>query len=382
MTADVAIIGGGLVGLATAFEARRLGLSVQLIEAAQCGRHASSASAGGVRSLNRHHAEIPLARAALDLWRGLSGRLGHDVGFVQSGQMRLAEDEPGLVALERRARDTADAGWTHERLIPAHHVRARLPASARHIRGALVVEDDGFADPMATLHAYRQACLSAGVIITENRPARGIARTGDGGLSIDTDRGEIHARHAVNCAGAWGGDLVSEDGLAMRTGALQMIVTAPVAPFVTPVIGVHGRKLSLKQTDAGAVVIGGAFEGRVRDAGTCRTARGDLDPARIGASIGNAVAIFPHLARARVVRAWTGLEGMMPDGLPVLGPSPRLAGLIHAFGFSAHGFALAPLIGRMVAEHLHDGTGTAAMAPFSPARFAAPQPRQKELSDA
>jgi sarcosine oxidase subunit beta len=383
VTVDVAIIGGGLIGLATAFEARRHGLAVQVIEAARCGRHASSASAGGVRSLNRHMAEIPLARAALELWRGLGRRLGHDVGFVQSGQMRLAEDAAGMAALERRAAETAAAGWTHERLIGARELRARLPGCAPHCRGALVVDDDGFADPLATLHAYRRACLADRVVITENCAVHGVARAGAGGVAIDTARGEIRARHVVNSAGAWGGDLVSDDRVAIRTAALQMIVTTPVAPFVTPVIGVHGRKLSLKQTGAGAVVIGGAFEGRPREVRDPLAARGELDPTRIGASLANAVAVFPHLAQARILRAWSGLEGMMPDGLPGLGPSGRVPGLIHAFGFSAHGFALAPLVGRMVADHLDSGAGVGAMAPFSVARFDTDAPaRQKELSDA
>lgn len=383
MTVDVAIIGGGLIGLATAFEARQHGLSVQVIEAASCGRHASSASAGGVRSLNRHMAEVPLARAALGSWRGLAQRLGHDVGFVQSGQMRLAEDAAGMAGFEARVARLAEAGWTHERLIGARGLRARLPGCAPHCCGALVVEDDGFADPLATLHAYRRACLATGVILVENCAVHGVARAGAGGFAIDTARGEIRARHVVNCAGAWGGDLVCEDRVAMRTAALQMIVTAPVAPFVTPVIGVHGRKLSLKQTDAGAVVIGGAFEGHPQDTRDPLAARGTLDPARIGASLANAVAVFPHLAQAQILRAWSGLEGMMPDGLPVLGPSERVPGLIHAFGFSAHGFALAPLVGRMVADHLHSGAGAEVMAPFSVARFdTEASARQKEMSDA
>ncbi|MEI4233490.1 NAD(P)/FAD-dependent oxidoreductase [Roseovarius sp. D22-M7] len=382
MSVDVAIIGGGLVGLAAAFEARRHGLSVRVIEAARCGRHASSASAGGVRSLNRHPAEIPLARAALGVWRGLAARLGDDVGFVPSGQMRLAEDAPGMAALEARAQATADAGWTHERLLTSAELRARLPASAPHVQGALVVEDDGLAYPLATLHAYRRACRAAGVTITENCRVTGISRAGPDALALDTAQGEIRARHVVNCAGAWGGALATGDNVPMRIAALQMIVTAPVAHFVTPVVGAHGRKLSLKQTSAGAVVIGGAFEGHLHDESDSRTARGDLDPARIGASLGNACAIFPHLATARILRAWTGLEGMTADGLPVLGPSNRIAGLFHAFGFSAHGFALAPLVGRMIADHLNGASNSAEMAPFSPARFATDQPRQKELSDA
>ena len=117
MRVDLVVIGGGLIGLACAFEARRAGLGVLLLERDTCGRHASSASAGGVRSLNRDPAEIPLARAALPLWAGLAERLGADVGFAASGQIRVAEDEAALAALEARATRTRSAGWTHERMI-------------------------------------------------------------------------------------------------------------------------------------------------------------------------------------------------------------------------------------------------------------------------
>jgi sarcosine oxidase subunit beta len=370
MRADLVVIGGGLIGLACAFEARRAGLSVIVLERETCGRHASSASAGGVRSLNRDPAEIPLARAALPLWARLAERLGADVGFAASGQLRVAEDEAALAALEARATRTQSAGWTHERMIGPNALFERVPAMARHCLGALSVDDDGFADPLKSIHAYRRACLALGVDIREGVAVEGLARADTGGIAVTTAHSEIRADTVANCAGAWGRELVAGEHIPMRASALQMIVTAPVAPFVIPVIGSQGRKLSLKQTDAGAVVIGGAFEGRIV-ADTQDTAmRAIVLPERIAANLANAASLFPHLRDASILRSWTGIEGMVEDGLPVIGASRRLPGLVHAFGFSAHGFALAPLVGEIVRDLITGRQNHLPLAPFAPERFA------------
>jgi len=171
----------------------------------------------------------------------------------------------------------------------------------------------------------------------------------------------------------------------MRASALQMIVTAPVAPFVSPVIGCQGRKLSLKQTDAGAVVIGGAFEGRIVSGADGQAARGIVLPERIAANLANAVALFPHLRDAPVLRSWIGIEGMVEDGLPVIGESARLPGLVHAFGFSAHGFALAPLVGEIVRDLVTGRQNPLPLAPFAPQRLAgasADMTSRKEIAHA
>jgi len=380
MRVDLVVIGGGLIGLACAFEARRAGLGVLLLERDTCGRHASSASAGGVRSLNRDPAEIPLARAALPLWAGLAERLGADVGFAASGQIRVAEDEAALAALEARATRTRSAGWTHERMIGLNVLFERVPTLARHCLGALTVDDDGFADPLKAGHAYRRACLALGVEIREGVTVGGLARADTAGIAVMTPHGEIHADAVANCAGAWGRDLVAAEPIPMRASALQMIVTAPVAPFVTPVIGSQGRKLSLKQTDAGAVVIGGAFEGRIVSGADGAAMRGIALPERVAANLANAASLFPHLRDTPILRSWTGIEGMVEDGLPVIGASARIPGLVHAFGFSAHGFALAPLIGEIVRDLVTGRHNPLPLWPFSPERFA--QTNRKEIARA
>lgn len=363
---DLAVIGGGLMGLSVAVEAARGGMTVVLLEAERIGRHASGASAGGVRSLNRHPAEIPLARAALSVWRELPARLGADCGFVPSGQIRVALDAAGMEGLASRAALTHGLGYEHEQLIDAAALVAREPALAGRVVGGLVVEDDGFADPLASLKAYRAAALQAGVALHEGVRVDLVTATG-AGFALDTTNGAVTARRVVNAAGAWGATIADAlgDSAPVTPRALQMTVTERLPRFAYATIGVQGRKLSLKQGGEGTVVIGGAFEAPIGADGIGRP-----KPGSVAANLANAAALFPALCHARVVRTWSGIEGMSPDGLPVLGPSLSTPGLIHAFGFSAHGFALSPLIGIIVADMLAGRETNLPLAPFSPGRFA------------
>jgi sarcosine oxidase subunit beta len=362
------------MGLSVALEARTRGMSVVILEAETCARHASSASAGGVRSLNRHPAEIALTRAALPLWEDLAHRLGRDCGFKRSGQIRVAENATAMQALEDRAAATVALGFDHERLLGRAELKARIPSIADHCLGALAVEDDGFADPLATAHAWRQANEKAGVRICEHTRVTDLERVA-GRLQLATGSGHIEADCVVNTAGAWGDRIAGPAGdhMPLRTAALQMIVTARLPAFVDPVVGSQGRKLSLKQTAAGSVVIGGAYEGDVR-AGPDGLVRGVPRSGRTASNLANAVSLFPILRTARVTRVWAGLEGMTPDGLPYLGASPTMPGLVHAFGFSAHGFALSPLIGPLIADLIEGKPNNHALSPFAPGRFGIPLP--------
>ncbi|HEY9569253.1 MAG TPA: FAD-binding oxidoreductase, partial [Thalassobaculum sp.] len=125
-------------------------------------------------------------------------------------------------------------------------------------------------------------------------------------------------------------------------------------------------KLSLKQSEHGTVVIGGGFEGRADLA----TGDSDLSFAGVAQNLANAVRLFPELADARVVRTWCGIEGIARDDLPVLGPSRSTSGLIHAFGFSGHGFALCPLIGQVVTDLATGRNHGFDLASFAVDRFA------------
>jgi sarcosine oxidase, subunit beta len=369
-TADLIVVGGGLMGLATALHAAQAGLDVTILECQWPGRHASGANAGGVRSLNRHDAEIPLARAALAIWRELEELIGDTGGFVASGQVRVAEDAAQAAELQARVARLEAMGYDHERWIGGAELRACIPALAPHCTGAIVVDDDGHADPHRTTRAFATAVQRQGVRVITGTPVSRIECDGPD-VAVVTPTGRMTAAMVVNAAGAWGADLAESvgDHVPLTATALQMLVTDRLPAFLHPVVGSAGRKLSFKQLPTGQVVIGGGFEGSADPA----TGRSTLDHAGLARNVANARALFPEpLDRARIIRAWAGIEGVTADGLPVIDRSPAHRGLVHAFGFSAHGFALSPLVGRLVTDVLLNRPSNLDLAPFALDRFNRP----------
>ena len=169
---------------------------------------------------------------------------------------------------------------------------------------------------------------------------------------LHTERGDFEAPRVVNAAGAWAAQVARwvGDDAPVNPSAYMLMITARVAPFVQPVVGATSRTLSFKQFANGTVLIGGGHLGRAYP----QTNRTELDFAKLSLNARIAAEIFPRMRDVAVVRAWAGIEGRMPDDLPVLCPSVRAAGVVHSFGYSGHGFQLGPgcwlIVSRLVQE--------------------------------
>ncbi|MEF9962779.1 MAG: FAD-dependent oxidoreductase [Comamonas sp.] len=367
-SSDVLVIGGGLQGLSSAFQLAKAGLRVRLIEAEYCGRHASGVNAGGVRTLGRHVAEIPLALAAREqLWHGLADIIGSDGGFVPSGQLQVAENEADETKAKARVAMLNGLGFFHEQWVDQQQVRALVPSISPHVVGGLWADRDGYALPYKVATAYRLAAEKRGVQIIEQAPVLRVDHQA-GMWQASTAQGAFHAPWLVNTAGAWAADFAAQvgDPVPMVAGGLMLMVTQRVAPFVKPVLGAMGRPLSFKQFDNGTVVIGGGL--RCEADASQRHAMVDLN--RMPKSAQTVIDLFPHLRDVSIARAWTGIEGFMPDEIPVISPSASADNLVHAFGFSAHGFELSPITGCIVAELVTQGTSSLPISAFRVDRFA------------
>lgn len=363
---DVAIVGGGLQGCSAALQLAGRGQRVAVIERDRPGRHASGLNAGGVRSLGRHPAEIPLALASLELWRDLETLIGSDCGYRACGQLKIAESEADMATLEARAAEMRALGFGHEGLIGRNRLRDLVPEVAPGCVGGLYAPDEGAADPFRTTSAFFERARARGVTFVVGEAVTGLDQA-SGAWRIATPQRRLQADVLINCAGAWGGAIarMAGDEIPLEAEALMMLVTAPVKPFLEPVCGVVGRKLSCKQLGNGTVLVGGGHIGTVD-----RTANVAWpDPAELQDSARTVRDVFPVLRDVPVAWSWAGIEGITPDGLPILGPSPEHPSVFHAFGFSAHGFALGPIVGEILAELVIDGQSRLPIAPFAAGRF-------------
>lgn len=369
-SADVIVIGGGLHGCATALHLTRAGLRATVVEKDYVGRHASSANAGGVRRLGRALPEIPLAKAALEAWHEIPDLVDDDCGFVSSCQVKVAETETELQAQCERRSSLLSIGFEHEEIIDRAQLRELLPAIAPHCVGGMVVRGDGHANPFLTVQAFKRKALALGVRFLEGSPVKALKKQG-ALWRVQSSQGDLQTPTVVNCAGAWGGRIAAMLGehVPVQAQALMLMITARVKSFVAPVVGAQGRTLSFKQFGNGTVLIGGGYQGRAE----LDSNRTHLNFTGLSASAATAAALFPGLSGVQIVRCWAGIEGVMPDGIPVIGASAA-PGAYHAFGFCGHGFALGPVVGRAIAELVTTGKARLPLEAFDIGRFSRPQP--------
>ena len=366
MNTDVLIIGAGLIGTSTALQLAMRGCRCTVIDKDSPGRHASGSNAGGLRQLNRDPAEIPLTVAAAKMWHDIENLVDSDCDARFPGQIRVAENQSDMHKLEQRAAMVRSMGYQHEEIIGQQELYQLVPALTPGCVGALICRADGYARPYHALSAFRQKAESLGATFHSDTEVYRIEQQGDG-WSVRTSQGTYSSAVLVNCAGAWAGELAAQmhEPVPLTPRALMLMVTDRLPHFVDPVMGAASRKLSFKQMQNGTLIIGGALVAKL----DFEQQQTDIDWQQLAASAKTVLDFFPQLKDVRIVRAWAGIEGFMPDNIPVISTSKMTNNAYHAFGFSAHGLQLSPVVGRIMAQLILDGRAELPIEPFSINRF-------------
>ncbi len=382
---EVLVIGAGVMGSSIAYHLARQGRRVLVVERADVAVEpaASWASAGGVRRQGRHAAEAQLAAEAIARWPTLEEELGADVRYRQGGNLLLAESEAEAEQLAAHVQRQHALGFSDVRLLDRRETLALVPGLNERVVAGSFSPADGQADPALTTRAFAQAAQRHGASYWTKTTCSALLVEGQRVVGARVERGEtqevqeVRAEQIVLAAGAWSDELMAAVGvqLPIRARALQMVLSTPAVPgSLRPVLSALGRSLSLKQLDDGAFLLGGGWLGLPAADRYSYT----LLPEHIEGNWRTACELLPLVGQQTIARAWCGLEAQSFDNIPFIGPLPGLERVTIALGFSGHGFAISPAVGRAVAAQMAgqptpelDGLSPARVASFDPDRLTA-----------
>lgn len=366
-TADTAIVGGGLVGVWTAFFLAQRGQRVVLLEKGVVGAQSSGVNFGNLRLQGRFPGQYPLSLRSQALWEDFEGLIGEPCEFEQTGHLYMAYDETEAAKLESYAAVSESYGLGIERLAPTD-LRRRYPWLGDRAVAATYSARDATANPRLATPAVARAALRHGAVIRENTPVSDVARSGDG-YALTLAGGErLDCGVLVNCAGAWAlpiAERFCETAPLFPAGPPQF-VTEPFPYLIGPSVQAIDGSVIFRQIPRGNIILAGY----PRTAADPQANRAPVPPAKTLAAMSALARIAPALARCHVIRVWSGIEAYLPDMIPVIGPSETTPGLFHAFGFCGHGFQIGPGVGLCLTEMILDGATPTPLEPFSIGRFA------------
>ncbi|WGX95828.1 FAD-binding oxidoreductase [Nocardioides sp. L-11A] len=368
-TADVVIVGGGIVGLSIALSLAESGLMVTVLDKDVPGHAASSRNGGGVRQQGRALPELALAGQAIAAWPEWGDRLGGPTGYRRTGHLVVAANPAELRGLEERRAAEVTHGL-ETAIVDEAAVAELAPGLAPGHVGGKLCATDGMALPAVVMQTMRVAALRAGIDLRGHAEVIGLRLNGRSVTGVDLAGGRsVSAGLVVNAAGPWAPALAAMAGvyLPIAPSRLHMFRTVPLdQTFASVWVARASMDLNACQWEDGSVLFGGA----TRPDPTQWTFDLAPHPAFVADARAKAAEVAPMLASAALARRWTGIREFTPDLLPLIGHPDDVEGLLTCAGFSGHGFALGPVIGDLVAAWIRSGEQPSALAPFAPSRFA------------
>jgi glycine/D-amino acid oxidase-like deaminating enzyme len=375
---DILIVGGGVIGNSIAYHLARQGHKVLVIDRSQIADSpsASWASAGGVRRQGRHPAEAKLAVEAIQRWKTLEQELEADLGYRQGGNLLLAEGDIEANSLSKFVDQQHEMGFADVQFVDRKEALSLVPWLNERVVAGSYSPDDGQADPVLTTRAFSKAAQHYGARYWTGVYTSSLLMHNTQIVGAKTERGDVKAEHVVLAAGTWSDELATTIGLRLpiRTRALQMILSTPTHNYqLEPVISAISRALSLKQVANGGFLLGGGWPG---DPSHDRRTY-SMRSTSIQGNWATARELLPVVGEQQIARSWCGLEAQSIDDIPFIGQIPGLSGFTLAVGFSGHGFALAPAVGRCVADQIN-GLPTPELDELNPSRIASFPPESIE----
>lgn len=356
-TADVIIVGAGIVGNSAAYYLRKMGRSCIVLEETMIGHGGSSRNGGGVRQSGRDIREFPLAAYAVkNIWPNLSEELGIDVEYRQNGYLVCGYDDSQKKMIEERM-DIAKSFGVNMELMSEKDIRERFPYISQHVICAGWTPSDGIANPMVTTIAfYIRAKESGATFITGEKvvkinKVKGVAR------QVVTENGNIYeGDKIIVAAGYYSKKFLKTVGIDIPVQKkLSEVIVTEAAPrlfdhMIGGMTGFYGQ-----QTKHGSFVFGSTSGREMFMFDRERTVSTPQTPSFICNSL---VQDIPALKNLKVIRTWSGWIDVCMDGVPIVGKIDEVPGLIVSVASSGHGFCPGPAVGFTLAELACDKEST------------------------
>ena len=350
-SAEVVVIGGGVNGVAIAYELAKRGCKdVLVLEKEYLASGATGRCGAGVRQQWGTEMNLRMSIDSVKLFETMNDDLEYDgdIEFKQGGYLLVAYTEPGWEQFKKNVALQRQYGLDVRMCSPAEAREIVPHLNTEGLVGATFNQTDGHCNPFHVTDAYAKAARRLGVEISTYTEVTGIITESGRVTGVRTNKGDIATTAVVNTAGGHGAIIAKLAGLDIPVypERHQILVTEPVAPLQGPMVMSFHHHLYCQQTPHGSFIMGLGDPTEPQGLSSRATWQFLEEMAQ------KVTWLLPPLKDIRVVRQWAGLYDMTPDRTPILGGTPELAGFHMAVGFSGHGFMLAPMTGILMAEHI------------------------------
>jgi sarcosine oxidase subunit beta len=356
--AEIVVVGAGIMGLAIAYHLARLGVTDVLVvdKSYLCGG-ASGRNGGGVRAQWSSEANVRLMQESIRMCRDFASEMKINVWFRQGGYLFLARTEDKRRALEGSVKLQNECGLPTRMLTPAE-ARAIVPElDTSGVVAASYNHDDGVVFPWPFVWGFAQAARKRGVEVATFTEVVGFETKGpriEGVTLRDVSPGATSPPHVVrtnkvvNACGAWSPEIARLLGVELpnKPHRHEICSTEPLKPWLKPLVADLTDGLYFSQSTRGEIV-GGIGQERVPHG-----VNQDSSFAFLGKYARALTAACPILGDVKVLRQWAGCYDLTPDANPIVGEVPEVEGFFQASGFMGHGFMMAPVMGKKIAEEI------------------------------
>lgn len=352
----VTVVGGGVIGLSSAYYLANRGADVTLCEKGSLGMGSTARSAGGIRTQFSTPVNVELSIRSLEVWESFHEQFGVDISHKRNGYLFLTGDEETSERFRADVTMQNDIGAESRFLTPEEAKEYCPGLNTEDLVAATYNEQDGFADPNLAVQGFSGKAREEGVDIRTKTAVTDIHTDGDAVSAVETEDERIESDFVVNAAGAWSGPIAKMAGVDLpihpRRRQLAIVEPQHTLPEDVPLtINIDSGSYFRPEHDE-AVLVGGQF-GDDPDVDADRYSD-SMDIEWAATAVEHAAEYTEYFGDdSRIRRGWAGLYAVTPDHHPII--EETVPGFVTVAGFSGHGFQHSPAAGQLVTELILDG---------------------------